>query len=132
MRKRRSHDKFELTELPKRPFRNFEHYLSEQCKYLAPGHQYPCRLCYGSGRLIADYERPDPCEGYKHADRVPCHECGGKGEVERSKALSWYKEHIAQWRDKYAEAKAKRNGEKAALQKVKAVLSDAEMKVLSL
>ena len=119
MIKRHPRNSFKLTDLPKRPFRNFEHYLAEQCKYLAPGHRYPCRECYGSGKLIADYERPDPCEGYKHADRVPCHECVGKGEVERSKALNWYKEHIARWREKYAEAKNKRDAEISALQKGK-------------
>lgn len=51
---------------------------------------WPCQRCLGDGKHVADYERPDPIEGYKLADRQICKECMGTG----SKGEDWYKKEF--------------------------------------
>jgi len=64
----------------RRSLKSFAAFVAENPLYVYKDKKWVCPQCTGSGRVIADYERPDPVEGYKFADRVPCLECKGTGE----------------------------------------------------
>lgn len=123
---------FKVTELPRRPYRNFDHYLEECRKRGKRDALYSCEHCWGRGRVVAPWERPDPVEGYKMADRIDCPTCRGRGEVDRHQAKAWYDKEIAEWREHYTEKQKQRSAELIALKKVREVLSPEERELLGI
>lgn len=123
---------FRLTELPKRPWKNFEDYL----KNLDRAHHgrnvmYPCMYCNGFGKVRRMEDR-DPIEGFKLAPWYKCTPCDGTGNSSRMEHEIRYKNLILKWKEKYADAKAQRDAEKSALKRIKQRTSKRDRKILQI
>jgi hypothetical protein len=84
---------------PVRPYSSFDDFCHKKRRFSYGKHPYYCFHCGGSGIVIAPNERPDPVEGYKMADRVPCLVCRGTGQVDKKAWQSVYREEMARWRN---------------------------------
>jgi hypothetical protein len=124
---------FKVTELPKRPYANFDAFLTEYRRRWrgSKEDQLPCSHCYGSGKVHRDEDR-DPIEGWKLAPLYTCDPCGGSGKTTIWAVKALYQGAIDAWRTIYATAKIRRDKELLALAKVKRVLSLEEMVILGL
>ena len=76
----------------KQPFRPYSDFADFCIKHTC-NNKLECMVCHGSGRIIAPYEKSDPIEGYKLADRIQCQICMGTGEALKFYAKEYY--HIA-------------------------------------
>jgi len=122
-----------LQTLPKRPYSNYMEFVQirreKHGKHFGVVLKYPCLYCDGYYRIVAPWERPDPVEGYKMADRIDCPHCA-KGESNEAVYKKHYKKIIAEWKDKYQKAKAARKIQKSAFVKIKKYLSKEELKAV--
>lgn len=112
----------------KKAFKSFTSFIVE-CKssvFRYKDNEWCCDICSGSGRVIAPWERSDPVEGYKYADRVPCKDCNGTGKWDEKRWREWFKKEKAEYVELQAKKKEKERIRKQALAK----LSDIERKVL--
>lgn len=67
-------------------------YFAEALR-MYPKNPWRCTNCHGSGRVVADWEQPDPVEGHKMSERVSCKVCHGTGNIGEA-------EHKKLWRKK--------------------------------
>jgi hypothetical protein len=95
-------------ELPKKPYDSFYDYVMAQRQRCSHDRAYPCFNCDGRGK-VRDPKDRDPYEGYKLAPWYTCNTCNGSGESSRSVYKAMYKKTIDNWRDRYAEAKKRRD-----------------------
>ena len=103
----------------KRAMKSFAAFLVEQPRvYSSTAGKFICRECGGSGRVIADYERPDPVEGYKMADRVTCPSCGGTKYTTEKDYRDFFKAEQAEYRKPEKEDKRINALRKQALKKL--------------
>lgn len=87
--------------------------------------KYECPHCI-SGRIVAPWEQCDPVEGYKMADRIDCLKCEGTGSwLEEKLKRVWQAEKV-----QYKKDMAKYRAKKLQLEKVLAIITEQELKVL--
>jgi Zn finger protein HypA/HybF involved in hydrogenase expression len=101
----------------KRAMKSFAAFMLEFPRQIKDG-KYLCRQCDGSGRVIADYERPDPVEGYKMADRVTCPSCGGKKFTTEKDYRDYFKIKQAEYRLEQREQRYRDKVRRQALKKL--------------
>ena len=101
----------------KRSMRSFTAFCYEQ-KYIKRDDKFICRECHGQGRVVADYERPDPVEGYKMADRVTCPSCGGSRYTTEKDYREFFKSVQAKFRERQQEERRRDTVRKQALKKL--------------
>ena len=103
----------------KRSMKNFGHFLMENPRiYSCNAGKFICRQCGGNGKVIADYEHPDPVEGYKMADRVTCPSCGGTRYTTEEDYRAFFKAEQAKYREQEKETKRINALRKQALKKL--------------
>ena len=80
---------------------------------------HPCRgCCEGNGRVISDDAIPDPVEGHKDSNRVPCQSCNGTGLTTEKHWRDWFKKEKAAWLIHETERKQTEKLRKQAIQKL--------------
>jgi hypothetical protein len=100
-----------------RGMKSFAAFLLERPRVFRDGH-FMCLRCDGFKRVIADYERPDPVEGYKMADRVICPACGGTGYGTEKLWRDYFKREQIKHREREKETKRINALKKQALSKL--------------
>jgi hypothetical protein len=100
-----------------RAMKSFAAFLLERPRVFRDGH-FMCLRCDGSKRVIADYERPDPVEGHKMSDRVPCPKCGGTGYATEKEWREYFKAEQKNHREREKELKKINDLKKQALAKL--------------
>lgn len=114
---------------PKAPYPNFSAYVQAYDREpYTPDGKHRCLGCMGSGRVVAPWERPDPVEGYKLADRVDCRTCGGTGRV----PITVYRRAYSKLRAKYAEDRAEWRSKDALRKSGLSKLTEDEARALRL
>lgn len=64
---------------PSQPWKNLEDcFRSYSFTIAVPVGKAPCPNCRSRGQIVAPWEQPDPCEGYKMAERITCELCKGE------------------------------------------------------
>lgn len=101
----------------KRSMRSFAAFLVEQPRIISDG-KFICRQCGGNGQVVADYEKPDPVEGYKMADRVTCPSCGGTRYTTEKDYRAFFKKEQAEFRKREKEDKERKKLRIQALKKL--------------
>jgi DnaJ-class molecular chaperone len=97
--------------------KSFTSFCYEQ-KYIKHDDKFICRECNGRGQVVADYERPDPVEGYKMADRVTCPSCGGAKYTTEKDYREFFKIQQAKFREEQREERLRASIRKQALIKL--------------
>lgn len=100
-----------------RAYKSFTTFLYEQPR-IYRNNNFVCLTCDGAKKVIADYERPDPVEGYKMADRVPCLKCNGTGLATEKQWREYFKIHQAEFRARKTEEKRISKLKKQAIKKL--------------
>lgn len=109
-----------------RSLKSFASFVVENPMYVFKNSKWVCPNCQGSGRVIAPWERPDPVEGYKMADRVDCNKCNGTGEyTERG-----WREIYSKERQSHIENKRKARDKEKLVKQALAKLTVGEQKAL--
>ena len=101
----------------KRSMKSFTSFCYEQ-KYIKHGDKFICRECNGRGQVVADYEQPNPVEGYKMADRVTCPSCGGAKYTTEKDYRDYFKILQAKFREEQREERLLATIRKQALKKL--------------
>jgi len=128
---------FELTKLPKKPFKSFESYLHYYTKHSSKHHRtkkvakYPCPECLGIGQ-VCRWEDRDVIEGFKLAPRYTCDSCGGSGETTVAYYKTAYKAEMAKYKQAYAKALNRRKAELGAAENARRLLTVEERRLLGL
>lgn len=118
---------------PKREYRSFDAYVQAQRQRHSRGNlRYPCLRCDASGRIIAPYERPDPVEGWKMADRITCPGCGGTKEGTRDQYKAAYQKMTIKYWEQVKEWDLLFQAYTSAVRKVKLYLTHEEARAIGI
>jgi hypothetical protein len=98
--------------------KSFNTFLLFKKDTIYKNNNYICLECDGKKRVIADYEHPDPAEGYKMADRVTCSKCSGTGTATEKQWREYFKQEQKKFRDRKKEDKEINRLKKQALSKL--------------
>lgn len=109
-----------------RALKSFAAFVAENPLYVYKDNKWLCPHCDGHKRVIAPYERPDPVEGYKMADRIPCPDCGGSGETTEKVWREIFKEQ----KELFVKQKKEKQAKEALIKQALAKLTVSEQKAL--
>ena len=109
-----------------RSLKSFAAFVVENKDSVYHKNEWACDHCHGSGRVVADYEQPDPVEGQRNADRVNCPDCKGTGTSTEKKWREYYNAE----REKFTRARVARIEKEKLIKQALTKLTIGEQKAL--
>ena len=98
--------------------KSFSAFLAIHSSKICRNGKFICDYCDGLRQIVADWERPDPVEGYKMAQHVTCPSCHGNGLSNEKYWRDYFKNAQTKYRQDAKEALERAAIKKRALKKL--------------